>query len=847
MANIENKMVIKGDTKDAINAFNRLQKTLYVNGQSLENYGQKVSGFFSPALKVTGLVAAASHAANTVLQSEAFKTAEGLNEAMSKVAQGTGAMGKTLDEYRGYVRELYRENPADSYSQIGDALASVQSTTDATGKHLKVLTQQFYSLSQVSGADLPTSVKLCARLFADWNIQTDKQTKTLDELYIASRDTGASVENIAEQAVQFGAKFRILGYSVEETIGLIAKWNKEGVSTEKALAGLGMAVTNLAKKGGDIPTQWRALQSSIRNARSEIEAVNIAVKYFGSKAAPDMAAAIRENRFELGDLLAKLQNSGGAVQKADDTTKTLTERLKELRNTAKDKLLEPLGQEVEKYVAHISDLLTVLVDWAETNDVVKGSVDALLTGLGFSTGSVEDFKSALNKIDVNSLKKNIEKFGAGLKSIYTALLSIAKDIPWDSLIEHADTFTKITVYGWSAGKVLSFGGKIASTTKNFIDLGREMKIVYNWINKFKAAKSIGFSLATGTGEMLILAAEIASIVNSIMKIHDANKSSKEAIAEADHMEQIQKDYTLAIQGNEEALDRLPSKYRQLAEESIKARDVQKENTRETQKQNETLDSELKKLKEMATPAYKNSANFTGGNADAEILAISSAIDDLEKKMQDIRDKGQDAVKHFGVSASDAADVVHDAVEKTAKDIYDTLNKSDPFAASAFVKKMSELGKKSGDQLMTSLAAAMDKKKDLPLESLTGALQSGLITGKGVGEIMKLIHERVKQVQQDTQTATAQQYAGTGISQGTINQISQYNLQKTLSSAGLSMSAPKVNGLNTGNMGGTVTNDNRKQTMNLTLNVNSATTANAKKIGEDMGKGLAKSFDMGIGY
>lgn len=834
------QITVGAKVDQAVSSFNRLQKTLYLNGRRLEGYGESIGKVFDPAMKGLLAVGATAKVAATGTGIAAYMVAQDLKEAMALVVQRTGEGGKALEEYEESVRKLFRENDVSGYKEVADALSTVRVASGTTGKALEELTQYYMSFADVAGADLNNSISLTSRLFQDWSISTDKQTEALDVLYVVSQKTGASVEGLAEKAVTYGTKFRTLGFSMEETIALLGKWEKEGVSTEKALAGLGTAITNMTRGGvRDLAQGWRDLTDRIKNARTEGEAINIAVKYFGSKAAPDMAAAIRENRFELGGLADSLSGVSGEVGRAKEKTTELGESLRILRNTAKDKLLIPLGNEVSQYVRHIHDLLEVLVEWVDANEAVKRSVDAFFEGLGLGKMEIKNFKAALDSIDVDSYINLSKELGKTLQKVYNALKAIAETVPWDSLIKNVDTLTKVIVYGWSAGKLMAIAGGIGTLA------GR----VGTLAGAFKKLKQ------SAAGVFARLAKEIGRDLNVIRysgwkeftRIRALLTSSTLGIAVAAKMgiEDL-RGFNEALEGNREALDSLPEGIRLWIEKNKKFSDSMSE-------AEESADSMEKKLEELNSkleeplpekrlviegPFFSNKDDlFAAWFKEDPTRSIAWALTDLQQRIIEFKEQGKDAMELFGVSALEADEIIRDSVMQVAEDLRKSLADESPYMATAFVNAMEKMGLDGGDALMTSIARAMGKKKDLPIKTLTGAIKEGFIKGADLTEAMKLIQGQSEEVAKKAGEAIEKELAGLGLSSRLMDSLKAYSSKLELANFGIQSTAPKLQG-----SGRSVKNVNAPVSVQIGT-VNVGKPEDAKKTGQSLGEGIVRSFDL----
>ncbi|HUU35012.1 MAG TPA: hypothetical protein VMW48_13190, partial [Vicinamibacterales bacterium] len=153
-----------------------------------------------------------------------------------------------------------------------------------------------------------------------------------DYLFRASQATGISIDKLATSMVQFGAPLRNIGFELEDSAALLAKWEKEGVNTELALGGLKIALGEFAKEGTDAKTGLEDLIEQITNAETAAEAMALGVTKFGSRAGPDMVAAIREGRFEFADFTEELKTGDETIASATEDTEGFGEAFKKLKN-----------------------------------------------------------------------------------------------------------------------------------------------------------------------------------------------------------------------------------------------------------------------------------------------------------------------------------------------------------------------------------------------------------------------------------------------------------------------------------------------------------------------------------
>jgi len=272
----------------------------------------------------------------------AFAAANDMDKAMKIIRKGTGATEKDLDALNKDFRAVFGQVPQGA-DVVSSALADLNTRTGLTGKALQDLTKQTLDLARVAGTDASQLVTQTTRVFGDWGVETSKTGQTLDYLWKVSQQTGIAVGELSRRMVQYGAPLRQMGFDLETSAAMLGKWEKEGVNADLVLGSLRIGLVNFAKAGEEPPKAMRRAIEEIKNMGSAAEANALAVEIFGARAGPDMAAAIREGRFDLDELLKTLQASPETIAAAAKETMSFGESMQQLKNRA-EVALEPLGK-----------------------------------------------------------------------------------------------------------------------------------------------------------------------------------------------------------------------------------------------------------------------------------------------------------------------------------------------------------------------------------------------------------------------------------------------------------------------------------------------------------------------
>lgn len=291
------------------------------------------------------------------------------DEATATIRAGTGATGDELEKLKEDFKEVYKTVPTDT-QEASKAIADLSTRLGLSGKPLQDLSIQMLNVSRVMKEDVGSVVESTTRAFGDWGITAEQQGEKADYLFKVSQATGIEFGKLGNMIVQYGAPLRQLGFDFEQSAALMGKFEKEGVNTELVMGSLRIALGKMSREGvTDTSAALQQVVKDIQDAGSAGEANAIALETFGARAGADMAAAIREGRFEIDELLSTLNGSPETINKAADDTLTLTDKFKLLKNDVST-ALEPLGELLveiaEKLIPHIqkfSDKISKLAEW----------------------------------------------------------------------------------------------------------------------------------------------------------------------------------------------------------------------------------------------------------------------------------------------------------------------------------------------------------------------------------------------------------------------------------------------------------------------------------------------------
>lgn len=411
------KISILGDAKGGVAALNE-------TGSASDGLIGKLGSMGA----IVGGVALAGVAALGALGVGAFKLGATFDDAYDTIRLGTGKTGEVLETLQEDFKAVVSNVPTD-FGTASTAIADLNTRLGLTGEPLQDLTTQMINLANVSGKEIGPLIASTTRLFGDWSIATADQADTLDTLWKVSQNTGIGVDTLAEKVVQFGAPLRQMGFSFEESAAMIGKWEKEGVNAELVLGSLRIALGNFARDGvTDTKEALEGYIEAIQKAGSTGEANAIAMEIFGAKAGPDMAAAIREGRFEIDDLLKILDESPETINGAAAATADLAESWTLLKNKAMV-ALEPIGNAVfglasdlvKRLIPAMDRVSAVMKVWApRIVGFVLSAIEVFQRFGSYVVGVVSAVIGAFGKLRSGEI--TLAQFIGGIKTLVATIL-----------------------------------------------------------------------------------------------------------------------------------------------------------------------------------------------------------------------------------------------------------------------------------------------------------------------------------------------------------------------------------------------------------------------------------------
>ena len=446
------------------------------------------------------------------------KSGYDIDNASATIVKGTGAIGDELTELLTITRRVNTHVP-QTMDEVSQAVADVATRFDLAGDELEELSTLSLHFARITGMDVSTSVRSLSRLMGDWGIDARNAEGLMDKLTVASQMSGIEINRLSDTMVMYGVQLRALGFEQDDAIALLAKFEKEGVATEKIFAGLSMALGRLAREGVDDTAEaFKMLTGDIEATGSVGEAVREAIDILGTRAGPDFALAVLEGRFAIDEYTEALTRADGALSQTAIASMTVGEQMRLLGQNIME-AIAPTDEMREK----IAEVVIQITDWIRENPALVKTI-IYLTGalaglvavvgtLGLIMLTTAPVIAALSApvILITGLVlalagagiylwRNWETAVTGMGLLWDTIKSIFKSgvqFVWDKLlpllpggliikgivdnwdkVKHYFTLTLeaiVDVFSWAKDKIMAVLNPIIETAQKAIDLARRAR------------------------------------------------------------------------------------------------------------------------------------------------------------------------------------------------------------------------------------------------------------------------------------------------------------------------------------------------------------------------------------
>ena len=372
-------------------------------GTKMESFGKKMSVV---SAGIAGIGAAS------------IKAFTELDEGYDTIVTKTGATGEALEGLTKSADNIFGSMPEDM-ATVGEAIGEVNTRFHSTGEELESTSKQFVQFASINGTNVTQSVDQVEKIMKAWNVDASQTGNLLGLLTAKAQETGISVDTLEGYVLDNNAQFKEMGLTLPQAINLMAQFDENGVDSTQAMAGLKKALQNATSEGKSMDEALSDTIGSIKNAKTETEAMQIATELFGKKGAAEMTKAIRENRVDLTSLSSSMKEYGSTVEDTYNGTLDPIDNSKVAMNNAK-LALSTLASTAQTSAAPMIETLTGKIqDLTKWFQSLSPAQQQTLIKVGLVTAAVGPLAVGFGKVakGVSSTIEFGQKFVSGAAGI----------------------------------------------------------------------------------------------------------------------------------------------------------------------------------------------------------------------------------------------------------------------------------------------------------------------------------------------------------------------------------------------------------------------------------------------